>query len=192
MRIGLSGSWSIAVFLVAAGAISAAVPVAHADAQHSAPATAGSSSTLPESDVDAAAAAAIVVVERFTAALVAGQIDQAAAHLDPAVIVRESGGIEQSRDEYLASHARADAEFLKDAEITLKRRRAQSSCDLAWVASESAIRVKRTPDAPTIDSTETMVLRKAGTDWKIVHIHWSSRRADARSSRLEPMAGTDG
>ena len=29
-----------------------------------------------------------------------------------------------------------------------------------------------------IDSTETMVLRKAADGWKIVHIHWSSRRAN--------------
>jgi hypothetical protein len=27
-------------------------------------------------------------------------------------------------------------------------------------------------------ATETMVLRRAGDDWRIVHIHWSSRKKD--------------
>ena len=146
------------------------------------------STTAATAGVDPAAAAAIAVIERFSAALATGQIDQAAALLDPAVIVLESGGVEQSRDEYLASHAKADAEFLKGAQVTLRHRRARASGDLAWVASESQVRVQKGADAMTIDSTETMVLEKAGADWKIVHIHWSARRADAASAEIKSLA----
>jgi ketosteroid isomerase-like protein len=144
-------------------------------------AEAGESSKLV---ADPAATEAIAVVERFSAALAAGRIEDAAAHLDPDVIVLESGGIEQSRDEYLSSHARADAEFLKGAQITLQHRRAQASGDLAWIASESRIRAAKGTEALLIDSTETMVLRRTGEHWKIVHIHWSSRRVGGTSASL--------
>ena len=127
--------------------------------------------------VDPAATEAIAVVERFSTAIAAGRIDQAATDLAPDLIVLESGGIEQTRDEYMSSHAAADAEFLKDAMVTLKHRRAQASGDLAWVASESRIQLPKGTETTLIDSTETMVLRRATDGWKIVHIHWSSRRA---------------
>jgi ketosteroid isomerase-like protein len=181
MRTRSFGLRSLVVALVIAVAVSAA-PRARGNALQAAAATTATPSTAVQPDSDPAAAAAIAVVERFSAALAAGRIDQAAAHLDPDVIVLESGGVEQSRDEYLARHAKADAAFLEDAQVTLKHRRAQASGDLAWVASESEIRVMKAADAMTIDSTETMVLRKTGDDWKIVHIHWSSRRASGQDA----------
>jgi ketosteroid isomerase-like protein len=127
--------------------------------------------------VDPAVAEAIAVVERFSTAIAAGRIDQAATDLAPDLIVLESGGIEQTRDEYLSGHAAADAEFLKNADVTLKHRRAQASGDLAWVASESRIELPKGTETTQIDSTETIVLRRSTAGWKIVHIHWSSRRA---------------
>ena len=177
MRVQPFGARSLAL-AVAVAVLVAAAPPAHGDAQHTADTTtADSGSAAVEVAVDPAAAGAIAVVERFSAALATGQIEKAAADLDPDVIVLESGGVEQSRDEYLGGHAKADAAFLKDARVTLRHRRAQASGDLAWVASESEIRVLKDSDPLTIDSTETMVLRRTGDDWKIVHIHWSSRRA---------------
>jgi hypothetical protein len=48
---------------------------------------------------------------------------------------------------------------------------------MAWVATEG--RTKGTYKGKALDqlTTETMVLRQAGKDWKIVHIHWSSAAA---------------
>jgi SnoaL-like domain len=45
---------------------------------------------------------------------------------------------------------------------------------MAWVASESEIHAKKDGKASTSVSTETMVLKRTGQAWKIVHIHWSS------------------
>jgi len=129
-------------------------------------------------EVDPAAVPAVAIVERFSTSLAAGDIERAVADLDPKVLILESGGVEQSRDEYLAGHAKADAAFLKDAHITLKGRSARASGDLAWVASESEIHAMKGAEVMMIDSTETMVLRKAVDGWKIAHIHWSSRRAN--------------
>lgn len=118
----------------------------------------------PELDVSESAEAAAAAVDRFSAALSAGDFDEVRALLDPDVIILESGGAEHSAAEYLGGHAKADAEFLKGAQHILKRRVGRASDGLAWIASESE---------PA--STETMVLRSGEDGWKIVHIHWSSR-----------------
>lgn len=154
--------------------------LAHGTEKHDAPAmTAGRDATKAELSIAPAAADAVAAVERFSGALAAGDLSKASAELDPGVVILESGGAERSRDEYLGGHAKSDADFLKTAMMTLKRRSAQSSGDLAWVASESQIHAMKGEEMLMIDSTETMVLRKSAEGWKIVHIHWSSRRANS-------------
>lgn len=126
-------------------------------------------------DVSAAAVAAIAAVDRFTAALSAGDFSQAGAELDPDVLILESGGAERSAQEYLDGHAQGDAEFLKSAHQQLLRRTAHASGDFAWAASERELHVRKNGRAEVILSTETMLLQRRAAGWKIVHIHWSSR-----------------
>ncbi len=132
--------------------------------------TAGAEQTVPPEAADA-----VAVLERFSAALSAGDLDAVGAELDPTVLILESGGAESTRDEYLGGHAKHDAAFLKAAHITLKRRTAQASGDLVWVGSESEIHASKDDKMLMISSTETAVLRKTAQGWKIVHLHWSSR-----------------
>jgi ketosteroid isomerase-like protein len=126
-------------------------------------------------DVPKAAEPAVACVDRFSAALSAGNLDRAAAELDSDLIVLESGGAEYSAAEYLGGHAKYDAEFLKLAKVTPVRRTARTSGTLAWVASESEIRAEKDGKPEVILSAETMVLQSTDAGWKIVHIHWSSR-----------------
>lgn len=131
-------------------------------------------------EVAPAAADAVAALERFSTALSAGNLEAAGAELDPSVLILESGGAERSREEYLGGHAKNDASFLKAAHITLKRRTAAASGDLAWVASESEIHATKDGKPLAIASTETAILKKTAAGWKVVHLHWSSRRlADA-------------
>lgn len=123
---------------------------------------------------------AVATLERFSTALSAGDLDAAGAELDANVLILESGGAERTRDEYLGGHAKHDAEFLKRAHLTLKRRVARASGDLVWVGSESEIHTSRDGKMLMISSTETAVLRKSTYGWKIVHLHWSSRRAESQ------------
>jgi ketosteroid isomerase-like protein len=163
-------------------ALTLATPIAWSHGNEKHPAAAmpvGRDTTQAEISVPAEASAAVATVERFSAALSTGDMAAASAELDPAVLILESGGVERSRDEYLGGHAKSDAEFLKAAKVTLKRRTAKVSGDLVWVASESAIHAMKGEQMLMIDSTETMVVQKTTEGWKIVHIHWSSRRADA-------------
>lgn len=153
-----------------------AAPVAWAHENHKAASVeAGRETAGAEQSIAPEAADAVAVLERFTAALSAGDLDGVAADLDPAVLILESGGAERTRDEYLGGHAKHDAEFLKAAHIMLKRRMAQASGDLVWVGSESEIHASKDDKTLTISSTETAILRRTAQGWKIVHLHWSSR-----------------
>jgi ketosteroid isomerase-like protein len=155
-------------FLFAGLFLAAPTLAAHETAK--APA-ASHSVAAPSADANSA----VAVVEAFSAALKAGEVGRAATYLDPDLLVLESGGAERSRAEYLAEHAGADAEFLRDANIVPLARRADASGDMAWVASESRIEYLREGATRRVLSTETMVLRRSADGWKIVHIHWSSR-----------------
>ena len=133
--------------------------------------------------IPAAARNAVATVDRFTAALSAGDLSAVAAELDPDLLVLESGGAERSAAEYLGEHAKADAAFLKSAQHQLLRRVAHASGDFAWVASESELQVQKNGRPATVLNTETMVLQRRPAGWKIVHIDWSSRVASPSSAR---------
>jgi len=141
------------------------------------PAAAADASPEVVRDIDPAAQEAVAVVEAFSAAIKAGRIDEASALLDPNVLVLESGGSERNRDHYLAEHAQADADYMKDARQSLRYRQARSVGEIAWVGSESVVSRDEAGKPASSLSTETMLLRKSAQGWKIVHIHWSSRPA---------------
>lgn len=140
----------------------------HAPVPKSAPAA-------PMLDVPVPAQSAVEAAERFSAALKAGDTKSLEALLAPDVLILESGGAERSRQEYLSHHAISDAAFLKDASSQLLRRTARRDGDVVWIGSESELHAKKDGKPLTLLSTETMVLRRSGGDWRIVHIHWSSR-----------------
>lgn len=142
----------------------------------------GEAGGRPHFEVTAAARDAVAAVDRFSAALSAGDLAGAAAELDPAVLILEGGSAESSAAEYLGGHARADAAFLQTAKRQLIRRTAHASGDFVWVASESEFQVREDGEPMTVFSTETMVLRHGDSGWRIVHIHWSSRTKDQSAS----------
>lgn len=111
-----------------------------------------------------------------------GDLTKAGKELDPNVLILESGGAEHSAAEYLGGHAKSDAEFLKRAHQQVRRRNAHASGDFAWVASESELHLQKDGKPVTILSTETMLLQRRASAWKIVHIHWSSRKKDPSSA----------
>lgn len=140
--------------------------------QHDHPTAASSGADIV---VPAAAKDAVATVDRFSAALSSGDLVTVRAELDPDVLILESGGAERSAAEYLGGHAKEDAEFLKAAHQQLLHRTAHASGDFAWVASESELHIQKDGRPVTVLSTETMILRRGASGWRIVHIHWSSR-----------------
>ena len=71
----------------------------------------------------------------------------------------------------------ADAAFSKAVPGKVTRRAGEAAGNIAWIATEG--RTTGTWKAKAIDrvTTETMVLRRSGGGWKIVHVHWSSAQA---------------
>ena len=126
--------------------------------------------------VTTAAKPAVAAVVEFSTALQAGDLKKVESLLDPNVLVLESGNAEKSRAEYLKKHAGEDAAFLKKVHVMVKRRSAKADGNLAYVTTESDMHLMEGGKMQTIQSTETMVLQKAGDAWRIVHIHWSSHK----------------
>jgi ketosteroid isomerase-like protein len=95
-------------------------------------------------------------------------------------LVFEEGGAERSKAEYTAQHLAADAAFSQAVPGVVTRRTGQADGRTAWIASESRSTGSfrgREFDRATV---ETMILRRTGSGWKIVHIHWSSSEAKAQ------------
>ena len=164
---------SLVLVLAIGGEMTAAAQTQPAPAAHEhSVQTAG---VAPGMDVSPEAEAAVMVVDRFGEALAAGDMKTVETLLDPEVLILESGGAERGRAEYMSYHAIADAQFLASTHSQLKHRRARIAGGLAWVGSENELHASKDGKPMTLLSTETMVLKLTGGDWRIVHIHWSSR-----------------
>jgi ketosteroid isomerase-like protein len=124
---------------------------------------------------DARTAAA--TVDMFHAALRRGDTASAAALLATDALIFESGEVERSKAEYAAHHLGADAEFARAVASSVTRRAGYSDGKVAWIASEG--RTTGTYEGRPIDAltAETMLLRRTGGKWRIVHIHWSSAKS---------------
>jgi ketosteroid isomerase-like protein len=125
---------------------------------------------LPASTRPAAA-----TVDAFHAALRRGDTHAAAALLAEDALIFESGGVERTKAEYAAHHLPADTEFSRAVSSAVTRRTGASEGPIAWVSTEG--RTTGTYKGKPVDllTTETMVLRRAAGQWRIVHIHWSSQ-----------------
>ena len=124
-----------------------------------------------------AASEAAKVVDAFHTALARQDTAGAAALLSESALIFEGGYVERSKAEYASHHLGADAAYASAVPTTLVKRSGFADGDMGWVASET--RTTGTYKDKPVDrlSTETMILRKEASGWRIVHIHWSSRAA---------------
>ncbi len=124
-----------------------------------------------------AASEAAKVVDAFHAALARKDTTGAAILLSDSALIFEGGYVECSKAEYASHHLGADAAYAAAVPTSLVSRSGFADGDMAWIASET--RTTGTYKDKPVDrlSTETMILRKEVSGWRIVHIHWSSRAA---------------
>lgn len=128
--------------------------------------------------IAADAATPSAVVDAFSAALRAGDAAALEKLLAPDVFIAESGGAERSFAEYAGHHMPADMAFSKAVSTTIKDRRIFEGGSLATVVTE-AVSKGTWRDKPVHSRLmETMTLQKAGDEWRIVHIHWSSAKIE--------------
>ena len=110
----------------------------------------------------------------FMLPCVSGDTKTALSHLAENALIFEAGGVERGRQEYASHHLGADSAFSQAVPGKVTRRAGEAMGNVAWIATEG--RTTGTYKGKAIDqvTTETMVLRRAVAEWKIVHIHWSS------------------
>ena len=152
---------------IAAALLLADVAIAHPEAGQEKSATSAGA-------VAPSARPAAAVVDAFHAALGRGDAKVALSYLADNALIYESGGVERGRQEYASHHLGADSAFAQAVPGTVTRRAGDAVGNIAWIATEG--RTTGTYKDKAIDrvTTETMVLRRQGKAWKVVHIHWSS------------------
>ena len=117
------------------------------------------------------------VVRAFHQALAAADSTKALSLLAPDVVIFEAGGVEASRDEYESHHLGADMRFAMATKRVITDQKTGNSGDVAWVLTESTTTGTFRDREVNSRGTETMILRRNSSGWRIIHIHWSSRRA---------------
>jgi ketosteroid isomerase-like protein len=127
-----------------------------------------------------AAREAAAIVDDFHAALGRNDTAGALALLAEDALIFESGYIERSKAEYAEHHLAADAAFASAVASTLAQRSGAAAGSLAWVASEGRTTGRFKDRDIDQMTTESMVLRRDASGWRILHIHWSSRKAEAQ------------
>lgn len=166
MRTGLA-SWLIKA--ASAALLLAPISAASAVAQ---PVSRSANTGIP-----VAARPAATVVDAFHQALGRGDTNVALSHLADEALIFESGGVERGKKEYASHHLAADAAFSQAVPSKVIRRTAHVTGATAWVASEGRTTGTFKGKAVGRKTVETMILRRIGGAWKIVHIHWSSAAA---------------
>ena len=120
-------------------------------------------------------------VNAFHLALSRGDMGSAAALLAEDALIFESGAVERNKAEYASKHLGADSEFARSVTTLVTRRSAKTVGSIAWVGSEGRATGTFKGKAINGATAETMILRRAGPSWKIIHIHWSSAPSDDRA-----------
>lgn len=113
-------------------------------------------------------------VDAFHAALQRGDTRAASALLAPDALIFEAGHVERSAAEYGGGHLAGDAAHAAKTMTRYGARRCMIGADQAVIATETVSSARDGSDLRF--GTETMVLVKSGSEWRIGHIHWSSRK----------------
>ena len=117
----------------------------------------------------------VSTVTHFHQALARGDGVAALALLDPTATILESGATETVA-EYRAHHLQSDIAYARAVPSTRGPMRVRVQGDVAWTASSSETKGEFRGRPVSSAGAESMVLTRMPQGWRIVAIHWSSRR----------------
>lgn len=115
------------------------------------------------------------VVDAFHAALRNKDTAGALSLLDRGLVVYEFGAVDPTVEAYAFSHLPFDMDVAVATQWKLETRRTGGEGGLRWVLSTYRV-TGRQSDGTAIDQTtlETVILRRSGERFRIVHFHWST------------------
>jgi ketosteroid isomerase-like protein len=143
-----------------------------------APVFAQSTNASPTQAMQSAEIDAARLVDDFMAALSNGRLEAARQSMTPDAVVIANGVVLGTRDGYIDGAAKADAVAMKSVRSReLVHRDAQIGAQLGWVVSEKRMVGEGAGELRAMVLTETFLLTKTTSGWKIRGIHWSSRAA---------------
>ncbi|MCK0071112.1 nuclear transport factor 2 family protein [Kordiimonas laminariae] len=114
-------------------------------------------------------------VVQFQTALHSDRFLEVSNAFDRQAIIFENGAKEPSLDVYLNDHLKPEMAMLKAARRTVLSQEITEHGAIASVATRSLLSFSVKGEQKQFDSTETLVLFRSDSSWKIVHAHWSSR-----------------
>ena len=143
-----------------------------------APAFAQSTQASPMQAPPSAQDEAARVVDGFMASLSNGQLEAARQSMTPDAVVIANGTVLGTRDGYIDGAAKGDAIAMKSVRSReLMHRDARVGAQYGWIVSEKRMVGEGAGQLRAMVLTETVLLTKTASGWKISGIHWSSRDA---------------
>jgi len=128
-------------------------------------------------------------VDAFHAALRNKDTAAALSLLDRGLVVFEFGAVDPTVEAYALAHLPFDIDVAAATQWKLESRRVGGEGNERWVLSSYRVTGAQS-DGTRIDQTtlETVILRRSGDQFRIVHLHWSSNDltydAEARRKRF--------
>ena len=128
-------------------------------------------------------------VDAFHAALRAKDTAGALSLLDRGLVVYEFGVVDPTVEAYGLRHLPFDMDVAVATQWKLESRRAGGEGGERWVLSTYKVTGKQSDGTPIDQTTlETVILRRSGEQFRIVHFHWSTNdpayQARAQGARL--------
>ncbi|MDR3418733.1 MAG: nuclear transport factor 2 family protein [Nevskia sp.] len=134
----------------------------------------------------------VAAVQAFHAALKAGDSAAALKLLAADVTIYEQGFVDAGRDAYGGPHLASDTAFAQGTDYQVQDRRLIWLGDsAACVLSTTHIRGRFQGQPIDLLGTETALLRQAGGNWTIEHLHWSAHPGETPTepAATPPAAG---
>jgi hypothetical protein len=128
-------------------------------------------------------------VDAFHAALHAQDTAGALSLLDRGLVVYEFGGVDPTVEAYALNHLPFDMDAAAATQWKLESRRSGGEANERWVLSTYRVTGKQSDGAPIDQTTlETVILRRSGAQFRIVHFHWSTSDPayQARAQKQRP------
>jgi len=113
------------------------------------------------------------IADQFDQAIKSGDTEAIRNILHDDVLIYEGGSVEASFEEYASHHMEADIAFMSGMEKTVLSRKVFEQDEMAVVSTRYQMRGNYKGRFIDKASMETLVMKKSGSHWKIVHIHWS-------------------